>query len=309
MPLTGRGQTVEATLTSGDSESNPLYISQSFLTDNNLYYQNMGLDIRLRQDNYTALISVGSLLGTSDYLNNVFRSIGMPATSNDDTFVRMSARGQIQISSTSANDTSAGTGARTVRVDGLLLDDNDDWISTSETFTLNGQTPVSSTGTTWYRINKMTLLTAGTSKKNEGEIYVSIDGAGTTGGIPDAGNTLGAMLTGFSTSSFLNYSVGSERAYVFNIGNFFFNIFNQITVRETFEQGGVNYFVGYYTTGSTHYAYYGAGSYTAKTDVIVDIKSTNGVLQDEDIGSMYVEFALVNTNNVNSSNILTFGDI
>lgn len=81
------------------------------------------------------------------------------------------------ISSSSANDTSAGTGARTVFVDGL----NADYERVTETASLNGQTGVTLTNE-YLRVNKITVLTAGSGGTSAGSIYV---GTGTvTTGVP-----------------------------------------------------------------------------------------------------------------------------
>jgi hypothetical protein len=89
----------------------------------------------------------------------------------------LSAATVLKISSSSTNDTSAGTGARTVTLFGL--DANYDEIS--ETITLNGQTAVNST-LSYLRIYRMTVDTAGSGGKNAGVIYA---GTGTvTSGVP-----------------------------------------------------------------------------------------------------------------------------
>lgn len=70
------------------------------------------------------------------------------------------------IVSSSANDTSAGTGARTVRVFGLKT-----WASlqTSEDIIMNGATPVN-TVNSYVHINTMKVLTSGSSSINAGVI-------------------------------------------------------------------------------------------------------------------------------------------
>lgn len=73
----------------------------------------------------------------------------------------------LTVSSTSVDDTVAGTGARTVRVDGL--DANYDLLS--ETVTLNGQTGVT-TVNSFLRINNLTCATFGTDNRNRGDIYI-----------------------------------------------------------------------------------------------------------------------------------------
>ena len=81
------------------------------------------------------------------------------------------------VSSSDVNDTSAGTGARTVLISGLDASYNE----TSETITLNGQTAVT-TVNTYIRMNRAIVLTAGSGGVNAGIIYV---GTGTvTSGVP-----------------------------------------------------------------------------------------------------------------------------
>jgi len=81
------------------------------------------------------------------------------------------------VSSSNTNDTSAGTGARTVQILGL----DGDYNEISETITLNGQTAVTTTNS-FLRVNRALILTAGSGGANAGIIYV---GTGTvTSGVP-----------------------------------------------------------------------------------------------------------------------------
>ena len=81
------------------------------------------------------------------------------------------------VSSSDANDTSAGTGARTVEVSGLDADYNE----INEVVTLNGQTPVNTTKS-YLRINRGVVRSAGSGGENAGVIYA---GTGTvTTGVP-----------------------------------------------------------------------------------------------------------------------------
>lgn len=84
---------------------------------------------------------------------------------------------QMKVSSTSANDTSGGTGARTIVVSGL----NATYDEVSETVVLNGQTAVLTT-TTFIRVFRSFVVTAGTGATAAGTIYI---GTGTvTAGVP-----------------------------------------------------------------------------------------------------------------------------
>lgn len=84
---------------------------------------------------------------------------------------------QMKVSSTSANDTSAGTGARTVVIQGL----DANYVEISETVTLNGQTEVL-TAQSFFRINYAYVATTGSTNSAAGDIYF---GTGTvTAGVP-----------------------------------------------------------------------------------------------------------------------------
>jgi hypothetical protein len=81
------------------------------------------------------------------------------------------------VSSTSANDSAAGTGARTVLIEGV----NGTGGITTEVVILDGQTPVS-TVNTYDAIERLVVLTVGSGEKNAGLIYI---GTGTvTAGVP-----------------------------------------------------------------------------------------------------------------------------
>ncbi len=83
----------------------------------------------------------------------------------------------LKISSSSANDTSAGTGARTVYIEGL----DGDYEVVSETVTLNGQTEVNTTNSYLY-VNTFYVATVGSGGQNAGDINA---GTGTvTLGVP-----------------------------------------------------------------------------------------------------------------------------
>jgi hypothetical protein len=83
----------------------------------------------------------------------------------------------LKISSSSANDTSAGTGAQTVYIEGV--DGNFDVVS--ETVILNGQTAVNTTNSYLY-VNSFYVATVGSGGANVGNINA---GTGTvTSGVP-----------------------------------------------------------------------------------------------------------------------------
>jgi len=84
---------------------------------------------------------------------------------------------QLSVSSSSTSDTAAGTGARTVYLEGLDGNHN----TVSETVTLNGQTAVT-TVNSYLHINNAYVATAGSGLSAAGDIYF---GTGTvTLGVP-----------------------------------------------------------------------------------------------------------------------------
>lgn len=89
----------------------------------------------------------------------------------------LSSASVLTVSSSSTDDTSAGTGARTVQLYGLDADYNE----INEIVTLNGQTAVNTTNS-FLRINRMIIRSAGSGGENAGVVYA---GTGTvTAGVP-----------------------------------------------------------------------------------------------------------------------------
>ena len=105
---------------------------------------------------------------------------------------------QMTVSSADADDTSAGTGARTVLITGL----DANYAVISETVTMNGQTAVTTTNS-FLRINSMLVTTAGTSLANEGIIYI---GTGTvTSGVP--ATIYNVIAAGFNNATSSQYTI------------------------------------------------------------------------------------------------------
>lgn len=117
--------------------------------------------------------------------------------------------GVVKVSSSSANDTAAGTGARTVTLTGL----DANYISATEVVTLNGQTAVNSVNS-YIRISSITTATAGSGGKNAGIIYV---GTGVvTAGVPATIYT--SMGVGFNQSRQAFFTVpDGMSAYILDV--------------------------------------------------------------------------------------------
>jgi len=97
----------------------------------------------------------------------------------------------VSIVSTSANDAAAGTGARTVEIQGLDADYN---LQTS-IVTLNGTNAVTTGSDTYIRVFRMKVLTAGTGETNAGNLTASIGGSNVAQIGAGNGQTLMAVYT------------------------------------------------------------------------------------------------------------------
>lgn len=94
----------------------------------------------------------------------------------------MTAATNLEILSSSANDSAAGTGARTVRIDCLT----DRYVQVTLMATLNGVTPVQ-LGTPVFRINGIRCIGKGSVGTNVGDLTIRDTGGGATRGIVLAG--------------------------------------------------------------------------------------------------------------------------
>lgn len=117
----------------------------------------------------------------------------------------MTAATALEIVSSSANDTAAGTGTRTVMVNGLDIN----FVSISQVITLNGVTPVA-IPSNLYRINAILQMSSGSAKINAGTITVRDSGAGATRGIMPIGygtarQSIYTVPAGFTLQIISNY--------------------------------------------------------------------------------------------------------
>jgi len=112
--------------------------------------------------------------GANTNIQTTTSTVWTGTTSN---YVYPSAATVMTVSSSSASDAAAGTGARTVFISGL----DANYAEISETVTLNGQTAVN-TVNSYLRLSTMTVITAGSGGTAVGTIYI---GTGTvTTGVP-----------------------------------------------------------------------------------------------------------------------------
>ena len=109
----------------------------------------------------------------------------------------------MSVASTSANDAAGGTGAITMRVDGL----DENFAEIYETITITGTTPVVLNGL-YFRINRMSAMTAGASATNEGDIYIAASTDTFTDGVPTTPYNVMTAMAGHATSGI--YTVPAE---------------------------------------------------------------------------------------------------
>jgi len=142
-------------------------------------------------------ISVSSNSGTLTVAivptSNTFFRFGNVTTSSTNaakveatTYTEQSTGAQRSMSSSSALDTSAGTGARTVAI--VWYDSSGNGPNT-ETVTLNGTTAVATVSTTMCFIESMKVVTVGSTGSNQGTITLFVNAAG-------GGGTIGTIGTG-----------------------------------------------------------------------------------------------------------------
>jgi len=114
-----------------------------------------------------------------------------------------SAAVTVGVSSSDANDAAAGTGARTVRISGL----DADYAAQTEDLALDGKTKVE-TVNKYLRIHEMKVLTAGTSKEPEGDIYAYDTSDTVTDGVPQtAAKVFAKMISGENIAGLGIYTV------------------------------------------------------------------------------------------------------
>jgi len=115
---------------------------------------------------------------------------------NVDMGVTFNIAYKLDVISSSAADAAAGTGARTIEIYGMDYDGN----PLTEIVTMNGQTAVQTANTFW-RVFAGKVQTAGTGRKNAGDIYIYKTGTGgtITAGVPGTlTSALLKVLTGFN---------------------------------------------------------------------------------------------------------------
>lgn len=116
-----------------------------------------------------------------------------------------------EILSDSANDTSAGTGARTVKI--TYLDDT--FTEQTETKTMNGITAVAFTATDAFRFISAQVLTWGTTAENEGNIIIRVSGGTLIRGMIEMDATISTDTHGLNSSLDGHFTVPAGKTALF----------------------------------------------------------------------------------------------
>lgn len=130
-------------------------------------------------------------------------------TDNGGLYVFPSAATIMTVSSTSALDTSAGTGARMVLVSGLDANYNEIF----DLVALQGQTPVS-TSVPFLRVHNVSVTSVGSTGSAAGDIYIGVGVV--TLGVP--ATVYGRIRVGWNTTQMVQYTVpAGHTAYMTDI--------------------------------------------------------------------------------------------
>ena len=101
------------------------------------------------------------------------------------TFTIMTSDDTLDVVSSDANDTSAGTGARTILITGI----DENYNSQIEIVTMNGTSSVTTTNN-WYGVNRVVVLSSGSNDANVGDITITdtTGSFGTQAAVPAEGS-------------------------------------------------------------------------------------------------------------------------
>ncbi len=154
----------------------------------------------------SAMGVIADIISFEKFGRNPTAGTGDDIWANDGVWTPAATAAKINVSSSSVNDTAAGTGARTIYIEGL----NGDYDITSETLSLNGTSAVE-TVNSYLNIHRGYVVTAGSG----GALAGDITGVSQASGTP----TLFKMLQTAAQTNLAMYIVPRNYSlYVKNIG-------------------------------------------------------------------------------------------
>lgn len=145
-----------------------------------------------------------TFLSSSENVGSSYRTIWNRSTAPEYTFPAAAAT--MTISSSSANDTAAGTGAQYILIDYL----DGDYVDAQQIAILNGQTGVTLSGSI-LRINNVRVVYSGSGTTNAGAIYIGTGAI--TSGVP--ANIYGYIAIGDGMARTGVYTVPANKQCMF----------------------------------------------------------------------------------------------
>ena len=251
----------------------------------------VGLDYRTRLNLYPHLSNF--TIWASGTFTTTRRTLGIPLGSAVNLGTFPATPRILSFASTSATDTSAGTGARTITIVGL---DANKEAQQESGIILTGQTPVNSTKT-YSRINRIFIDDTGSGGVNEGDIYASDTTDTFIGGIPQ-NRVYCAVIVGENNDTWGNFSLGKHTTLYLVKGNHFNNATANIPIlieerylSPNFTGGITDYTSGaLWYTGNVSYNFDGAGPVFGPSDISWTGTASTGVRE----GAIYYESSTVN---------------
>ena len=187
-------------------------------------YIPMGTHNRKKYDSRAPMSDSGILVSMGVYDGvtgvNKFGSNAAVGTAFEDVWtlggkhVEFSGAALVEVASTSANDTAAGTGARTITIYGL----DTAGLEVSESVTLNGTTPVAAT-LTYLHVHRIRVDTAGTGLTNAGTITVANVATAWVAGVASTATDVEVQVpVGYGQSQCCRYTIpAGKTGYITNI--------------------------------------------------------------------------------------------
>ncbi len=192
---------VSGTVTANTGLTQPLTDAQLRATGEQVAVRDYGIDVS------RGLVS-GVTFQTLQGYNQATGTTNEPIwAQSGTTYPNITAAQTLTLSSSSALDTSAGTGARTVLVTYILFSTG---AEASSVVTLNGQTAVTITND-GRAINGVRVLTAGSGGSNAGTLYVGYGAL--VLGVPPANQILATVVIGKNKTQQAIYTVPAGKAY------------------------------------------------------------------------------------------------
>jgi hypothetical protein len=178
LDTSGRGIAVGAGATGAAVTGNPVLMAGSD-----------GANARTLLTDAFGRLAITTTAGTPDSIMGEVSTNAQTRTAiNATVYTNQSTNAQRSVSSTSANDTAAGTGARTIRITYYSIAAGVVTGPFTETITMNGVAAVNTVSTTIAFVEKIEVMTAGSGGVPAGVISIFV----TTGGGGGAFGTLGS---------------------------------------------------------------------------------------------------------------------